>query len=61
MAEGKKYRNSAAKVDRNLGQQGPMGRTVEDLALLFDALTGENPADPASLPRTDDADRQDDE
>jgi amidase len=41
----------AAKVDRNLGQQGPMGRTVEDLALLFDALTGQDPADPASLPR----------
>ena len=39
-----------AKVDRNLGVQGPMARNVEDLALLLDAMSGEHPADPLSLP-----------
>jgi amidase len=38
------------KVDRNLGVQGPMARNVEDLALLLDAMSGEHPADPLSLP-----------
>ncbi|WP_375779824.1 amidase [Bradyrhizobium sp. ma5] len=37
-------------VDRTLGQQGPMARNVEDLALLLDAMSGEHPADPLSLP-----------
>jgi amidase len=40
----------AAKIDRNLGVQGPMARNVADLALLLDAMTGEHPADPLSLP-----------
>src|ERR1700739_178944 len=40
----------AAKVDRNLTVQGPMARNVEDLALLLDAMSGEHPADPLSLP-----------
>ena len=40
-----------SKIDANIGQQGPMARNVEDLALLFDAMCGEHPADPASLPR----------
>ncbi|HEY3891545.1 MAG TPA: amidase family protein [Bradyrhizobium sp.] len=39
-----------AKIDRNLGVQGPMARNVEDLALLLDAMSGEHPADPRSLP-----------
>src|SRR3954465_4188560 len=39
-----------AKNDRNLGVQGPMARNVEDLALLLDAMSGEHPADPLSLP-----------
>jgi amidase len=30
-----------------------MGRTVEDTALLLDAMTGESSADPLSLPRTE--------
>jgi amidase len=38
------------KIDRNLGVQGPMARNVEDLALLLDAMCGEHPADPLSLP-----------
>src|SRR5215468_3111790 len=37
-------------VDRNLGVNGPMARNVEDLALLLDAMSGEHPADPLSLP-----------
>jgi amidase len=41
----------AAKIDRNLGVQGPMARNVADLALLLDAMTGEHPADPLSLPK----------
>lgn len=41
----------AAKIDRTLGVQGPMARNVEDLALFLDAMSGEHPADPLSLPR----------
>ncbi len=37
-------------IDRNLGQQGPMARNVEDVALLLDAMSGEHPGDPLSLP-----------
>jgi amidase len=40
-----------AKIDRLLSVAGPMGRSVEDTALLLDAMTGENPGDPLSLPR----------
>lgn len=40
-----------AKIDRNLGVQGPMARNVEDLALFLDAMSGEHPADPLSLPQ----------
>jgi amidase len=42
-----------AKIDGTLGAEGPMGRNVEDTALLFDAMVGANPADPISLPRED--------
>src|SRR5438309_2008027 len=44
-----------AKIDRNLGVQGPMARNVEDLALLLDAMSGEHPADPLSLPALPDS------
>jgi amidase len=40
-----------SKIDGTLGVDGPMARNVEDLALLFDAMVGANPADPLSLPR----------
>jgi amidase len=40
----------AAKIDRNLSVHGPMARNIEDLALLLDAMSGEHPADPLSLP-----------
>ncbi|MGB9365233.1 MAG: amidase family protein [Xanthobacteraceae bacterium] len=39
-------------IDMNLSQQGPMARNVEDVALLLDAMVGEDPRDPLSLPRT---------
>ena len=39
-----------AKIDSTLGVEGPMARNVEDLALLFDAMVGEERADPISLP-----------
>jgi amidase len=39
-----------SSIDRNLTVHGPMARNVEDLALLLDAMSGEHPADPLSLP-----------
>jgi amidase len=39
-----------AQIDRNITVHGPMARNVEDLALLLDAMSGEYPADPLSLP-----------
>ncbi len=39
-----------AQVDRTISVHGPMARNVEDLALLLDAMSGEYPADPLSLP-----------
>ena len=39
-----------ATIDRNLTVHGPMARNVEDLALFLDAMSGEHPADPLSLP-----------
>jgi amidase len=41
----------AFKIDRNLTVHGPMARSVEDIALFLDAMSGEHPADPLSLPR----------
>jgi amidase len=47
---GRVARTPVTKIDRNLGVQGPMARNVEDMALLLDAMSGEHPADPLSLP-----------
>ena len=38
------------KIDRTLTAHGPMARNVEDLALFLDAMSGEHPGDPRSLP-----------
>ena len=38
-------------VDNTLSVQGPMARTVEDLALLLDAMAGDDPRDLLSKPR----------
>src|ERR1700738_1332705 len=40
----------SATIDRNLTVHGPMARNVEDIALFLDAMSGEHPADPLSLP-----------
>ncbi|ABD87231.1 Amidase [Rhodopseudomonas palustris BisB18] len=48
----------AAKIDRTLGVAGPMARNVEDLALLLDAMSGEQQADPLSLPSPRDSFRR---
>jgi amidase len=48
---GRVAHSPAFKIDRNLTVHGPMARNVEDLALLLDAMSGEHPADPLSLPR----------
>jgi len=47
---GRVARTPVAKIDRTLSANGPMARTVDDLALLLDAMAGEHPADPLSLP-----------
>jgi amidase len=38
-------------IDATLGVEGPMARNVSDLALMLDAMSGEEPGDPLSLPR----------
>lgn len=40
----------AGQVDGTLNVEGPMARNVRDLALLLDAMAGEHPGDPLSLP-----------
>ncbi|QCK86066.1 amidase [Phreatobacter aquaticus] len=42
--------NPGAKIDSTLGVEGPMARTVADLALLLDAMSGDDHRDPRSLP-----------
>jgi amidase len=38
-------------IDNTTTVHGPMARNVEDLALLLDAMSGEHPGDPLSLPK----------
>jgi amidase len=38
------------KVDNRLSVEGPMGRNVEDTALMLDAMVGDDPRDAVSLP-----------
>jgi amidase len=40
-----------AVIDATLGVEGPMARNVADLALMLDAMSGEEQGDPLSLPR----------
>jgi len=47
---GRVAHSRGAQVDRTISVHGPMARNVEDLALLLDAMCGEHPADPLSLP-----------
>jgi amidase len=48
---GRVARSPDGTIDMNLSQHGPMARNVEDLALLLDAMSGEEAGDPLSLPR----------
>lgn len=48
---GRVARNPGSMIDSLLGVDGPMARTVADTAFLLDAMTGEDPRDPLSLPR----------
>jgi amidase len=52
---GRVARDAGMLVDSLLGVEGPMARTVADLALFLDAMSGENPSDPISLPRCSDS------
>ena len=47
---GRVARSPGAKIDRTMSVQGPMARNVMDLALGLDAMSGEHPRDPLSLP-----------
>jgi amidase len=40
-----------AQLDGTLSVEGPMARNVDDVALLLDAMCGEHPLDPLSVPR----------
>jgi amidase len=42
--------SKTARLDGLLSVEGPMARNVEDAALLLDAMAGEEPTDPISLP-----------
>ena len=48
---GRVAKDPGSLVDDILSVEGPMARTVEDVALMLDAMTGEHPCDPVSLPR----------
>lgn len=48
---GRVAKSPGSKIDATLGVEGPMARNVEDLALLLDAMTGDHPGDPLSLPK----------
>ncbi len=48
---GRVARDPGVLVDNLLGAEGPMARNIADTGLLLDAMCGEAPADPRSLPR----------
>jgi len=48
---GRVARDPGVLVDNLLGSDGPMARNIADIGLLLDAMCGESPADPRSLPR----------
>jgi amidase len=47
---GRVAHTSGLKVDNRLSVEGPMGRNVEDTALMLDAMVGEDARDAVSLP-----------
>ena len=48
---GRVARSPGFQMFDSLSVNGPMGRNVEDVALLFDAMAGDHPRDPISSPR----------
>jgi amidase len=48
---GRVAKSPGAQIDGTLSVEGPMARSVEDLALLLDAMCGEHPGDALSLPK----------
>ncbi len=48
---GRVARSPGFQIFDSLAVNGPMGRNVEDVALLLDAMAGDHPRDPISLPR----------
>lgn len=48
---GRVAKDPGVVADDILSVEGPMARTVEDVALLLDAMAGEHASDPVSLPR----------
>ena len=48
---GRVARDPAQLIDSLLPAEGPMARSIADTALLLDAMVGEKPLDPVSLPR----------
>ncbi|MCR9220278.1 MAG: amidase family protein [Alphaproteobacteria bacterium] len=51
-APGTVPRSSPSQPFGTLAVEGPMGRTVEDVALMLDAMAGQHPRDPISKPPT---------
>lgn len=47
---GRVAKTPGAQMDGTLSVEGPMARNVEDLALLLDAMAGQYPQDPLSMP-----------
>ena len=48
---GRVAKSPGAQMDGTLSVEGPMARNVDDLALLLDAMSGDHPGDPLSMPR----------
>lgn len=48
---GRVARTPKSKIDGTLSVAGPMARSVEDVALMLDAMSGQHPGDPLSLPK----------
>ncbi|MDE5466250.1 amidase [Bradyrhizobium sp. CSS354] len=52
---GRVARSPKSKIDSTLAVPGPMARNIEDVALMLDAMSGQHPGDPLSLPKLGDS------
>lgn len=48
---GRVARTPKGKIDATLSVPGPMARNIDDVALMLDAMIGQHPCDPLSLPK----------